>query len=138
MSIMSSAIHDDLQEQKGCISSLFHSTTKAGNDDVSDIDCQVDNTLRLIVSSERSLKTALTIPLWMTVVMKSNIRRYKMFSFNSHGETCLQMTTDQELVNKYGDPNKNLFGLKHCLFVTQYYKHVLLLMNVFDYSSHFK
>jgi hypothetical protein len=107
---MSSAIHDDLHEQKGCINSLFHSTTNAGNDDVSDIVCQVDNTLRLIFSSKSSLKTALTIPLWMTVVMKSNIRRYKMFSLNSHGETCLQMTTDQELVNKYGDPNKNLFG----------------------------
>ena len=29
-----------------------------------------------------------------------------MFSLNSHGETYLQMTTDQELVNKYGDPTK--------------------------------
>jgi hypothetical protein len=28
------------------------------------------------------------------------------------------MTTDQELINKYGDPYNNLFGLKHCMFET--------------------
>ena len=41
-----------------------------------------------------------------------------MFSFNSHGEAYPQMTTDQELINKYGDPKKNLFSLKHCMFDT--------------------
>jgi hypothetical protein len=46
------------------------------------------------------------------------IRRCEMFSFNSHGETYPQMTTDQELVHKYGDPCKHLFSLKHCMFDT--------------------
>ena len=41
-----------------------------------------------------------------------------MFSFNSRGETNPQMTTDQELVHKYGDPCKHLFSLKHCMFDT--------------------
>ena len=41
-----------------------------------------------------------------------------MLSFNSHGETYPQMTTDQELVHKYGDPCKYLFNLKHCMFDT--------------------
>jgi hypothetical protein len=41
-----------------------------------------------------------------------------MFSFNSHGETYPQMTTDQELINKYGDLYTNLFGLKHCMLDT--------------------
>jgi len=47
---MSSTTHDDLHEQQeGSISSLFHSATDVGNDDDSDIDCQVDNTLRMIL-----------------------------------------------------------------------------------------
>ena len=46
------------------------------------------------------------------------IRRCKMPSFNSHGETYLQMTTDQELINKYGDLTKICVVLKHCMFDT--------------------
>jgi hypothetical protein len=48
---MSSATHADLHEQQeGRISSLFHSAIDVGNDDDdSDIDCQVDNTLRIIL-----------------------------------------------------------------------------------------
>ena len=47
---MSSASHDDEYEQlEGSLNSLFHSATDAGNDDDSNIDCQVENTLRTIL-----------------------------------------------------------------------------------------
>jgi hypothetical protein len=60
---MSSATHDDLHEQQeGSISSLFHSANDVGNDDDSDIDCQVDNTLLMIQQEEEPQDDSVNSP----------------------------------------------------------------------------